>query len=147
MMRVGWRWKERKRVGFLFGGDGLGREREEEDLEGVIPQGPSGNSIGFWFPSQRKLNFAKSEKLFCKNIVCFLLSLYLESERQEKEAECLSLPDYALLSGSRITHCADVIQKKDSVQSCSDFIWMQSFNKRFVCYFFHLFPKSLLHCL
>lgn len=67
VMRVGWRWKERKRVGFLFGGDGLGREGEEEDLEGVIPQGPSGNSIGFWFPSQRKLNFAKSEKLFCKN--------------------------------------------------------------------------------
>lgn len=45
-----------------------GREGEEEDLEGMIPQGPSGNSIGFWFPSQRKLNFAKSEKLFCKII-------------------------------------------------------------------------------
>ena len=29
-----------------------GKEGEEEDLEGVIPQGPSGNSIGFWFPSQ-----------------------------------------------------------------------------------------------
>lgn len=54
-------------MGFLFGGDGLGREGEEEDLEGVIPQGPSSNSIGFWFPSQRKLNFAMSEKLFCKN--------------------------------------------------------------------------------
>ena len=66
-MWVGWRWKERKRMGFSFGGDGLGREGEEEDLEGVIPQGPSGNSIGFWFPSQRKLNFTKSEKLFCKN--------------------------------------------------------------------------------
>ena len=35
--------------GFFFGGDGLGREGEEEDLEGVIPQGPSGNSIGFCF--------------------------------------------------------------------------------------------------
>ena len=37
-------------------------------LDGFIPQGPSGNSIGFWFPSQRKSNFAKSEKLFCKII-------------------------------------------------------------------------------
>ena len=44
-------------------------EGKEEDLEGLIPQGPSGDSIGFWFPSQRKLNFAKSEKLFCK-IIC-----------------------------------------------------------------------------
>ena len=35
--------------GFFFGGDGLGREGEEEDLEGVIPQGPSGNSISFCF--------------------------------------------------------------------------------------------------
>ena len=52
--------------GVFFGGDGLGREGEEEDLEGVIPQGPSGNSIGFWFPSQRNLFFAKSEKSFCK---------------------------------------------------------------------------------
>ena len=63
-MEVGWRWKERKRMGSSLGGDGLGREGEEEDLEGVIPQGPSVNSIGFWFPSQRNLFFAKSEKLF-----------------------------------------------------------------------------------
>ena len=39
--------EERKRMGSSLGGDGLGREGEEEDLEGVIPQGPSGNSIGF----------------------------------------------------------------------------------------------------
>ncbi len=52
--------------GVFFGGRIWGTEGEEEDLEGVIPQGPSGNSIGFWFPSQRKLNFAKSENLFCK---------------------------------------------------------------------------------
>ena len=44
-------------------------EGKEEDLEGLIPQGPSGNSIGFWFRTQRKLNFAKSEKSFCK-IIC-----------------------------------------------------------------------------
>lgn len=54
-------------VGFL-GGEDLGREGEEEDLEGVIPQGPSGNSISFCFPSQQKLNFAKSQKIFCKII-------------------------------------------------------------------------------
>lgn len=48
-------------------GRGWRREGEEEDLEGVIPQGPSDNSIGFWFPSQRNLFFAKSEKSFCKN--------------------------------------------------------------------------------
>ena len=51
-------------------------EREEEDLEGVIPQGPSGNSIGFWFPSQRNLFFAKSEKLFCK-IRMFIMNTIL----------------------------------------------------------------------
>lgn len=53
---------------------GWGREgeEEEEDLEGVIPQGPSGNSIGFWFPSQRNLFFAKSEKSFCKNTISSL---------------------------------------------------------------------------
>lgn len=57
-------------MGSSWGGDGLGREGEEEDLEGVIPQGPSGNSIGFWFPSQLNLFFAKSEKMFCKIISC-----------------------------------------------------------------------------
>ena len=62
--------------GFFFGGDGLGREGEEEDLEGVIPQGPASNSIKFWFPSQRKLNFAKSENLFCK-IIFYLLFSFL----------------------------------------------------------------------
>lgn len=55
--------------GVLLGGRIWGREGEEEDLEGVIPQGPSGKSIGFLFPSQRNLFFAKSEKLFCKIIV------------------------------------------------------------------------------
>ena len=57
-----------KRVGFSLGVRTWGREGEEEDLEGVIPQGPSGKSIGFWFPPQRKLNSAMSEKLFCKII-------------------------------------------------------------------------------
>lgn len=73
-MWVGWRWKERKKVGFSLGVGIWGREGKEEDLEGVIPQGLSGNSIDFWFSSQRKLNFAMSEKLFCKIIYGLLLT-------------------------------------------------------------------------
>lgn len=36
---------EGKRMVFSLGVRIWGREGEEEDLEGVIPQGPSGNSI------------------------------------------------------------------------------------------------------
>ena len=39
----------------------------------MIPQGPSVNSIGFWFPSQRKLNFAMSENCSAKSSVSSVL--------------------------------------------------------------------------
>lgn len=42
---VGDGWKGRWQV--LKMGNCLGREGEEEDLEGLIPQDPSGDSIGF----------------------------------------------------------------------------------------------------
>ena len=74
--------------GRIWGGEG-----EEEDLEGVIPQGPSGNSIGFWFLSQRNLFFAKSEKLFCK-----IISYYSNSIVFFKIFSCIYAA-FMLLSG------------------------------------------------
>lgn len=59
----------RKRRGLLM--MGMGWKEKEEDLEGLILQGPSGNSIELQFCSQRKLSLAIRQKTFCKNIMFF----------------------------------------------------------------------------
>ena len=71
-MRIGWdRWI------FLWSdGKMEWMKGKEEGLEGLIPQGPSGDSIGFWSPSQRNLSSAVRQNIFCIIIFCslFLLS-------------------------------------------------------------------------
>ena len=53
-------------VVFFFGVMGRWSGGKEEDFEGLIPQGPSGNSIGFWSSSQRNLSSAVKQNIFCK---------------------------------------------------------------------------------
>ena len=114
-------------------GRGLGvlgdweKKGKEENLERCYPSRSSFwfISIEFWLVLQQNFIFAMRQKIFCQITVPFLIPLYPESERREKDAECHSLPSHALLSGSRIIYCTDAIQKKDSVQSCFDFIWLQ----------------------
>lgn len=54
----------------------------------MFPQGPSGNSIGFWFPSQRKLNFAKSEN-FSAILEDVLMDIMYELPDMENISECI----------------------------------------------------------
>lgn len=139
-MWVGWRWKERKRMGFSLVGDGLGREGKEEDLEGVIPQGPSGNSIGFWFPSQRNLFFAKSEKLFCKNIVSFLMPLYPKA-KDERRKQNATLSLLTLYSPSKII---EYPPHKSYLMQFNQNLTAYPYHKRFCLYFlYYTLPMGL----